>query len=315
MSQVDQILNYSFEVTGFKYQVKEFLTLGGWQKFYDEVATDFKWDESFWLNSVEALFGSLIIYLVFVYGVNFILGERKRGEKEPQNLWTSILKWLAVVHNLNMTLISLVCFCGTMYEVARIFWASQPGYGLFNLVCDPKIEYNHGKHTFWMYVYYLSKYVEYFDTVFIVLRRSELRFIHTYHHVITMMITYYSLFCEATGPWLIISLNTFVHIVMYYYYMLVTLDVKDIPWKNSLTDIQLTQFVLDITMLCVYIYWDLVSERPVGSHCNGNIVGAMLGVIIIGSFFIMFFRLRQANAKRMRLANEKKQQEKKLKAQ
>ncbi len=84
---------------------------------------------------------------------------------------------------------------------------------------------------------------------------------------------------------------------MYYYYLLVSVGVKDIPWKNSLTDIQLVQFVLDMISFALFIYWDNFYEKPRGNTCAGNTPGATLGFLIVFSFFILFFRLRMKNAR------------------
>jgi hypothetical protein len=56
--------------------------------------------------------------------------------------------------------------------------------------------------------------------------------------------------------WVPILLNTFVHIVMYYYYLLVIFGYKP-WWKMHLTDLQLVQFVLGKLIIHILIRLDI----------------------------------------------------------
>ncbi|KAF4525554.1 hypothetical protein B566_EDAN015111 [Ephemera danica] len=88
-------------------------------------------------------------------------------------------------------------------------------------------------HTCWWY--YFSKFTEFFDTFFFILRKknqhvSNLHVIHHGGHS-----TFFSL------------LNTFVHIIMYFYYMVAAMGPKYqkfIWWKKYLTALQMVQFVM-----------------------------------------------------------------------
>ncbi len=155
-------------------------------------------------------------------------------------------------------------------------------------------------------MYYVSKYIELLDTLIIVLRRSELRFIHTYHHVTTMFITFFGMVTNGTGQWVIILLNVWVHVIMYYYYMLISMGIRDIWWKMYLTDIQLVQFVVDMIAFTFYIFSDVMYERPRGNKCTGSLGGAILGDFIVASFFVLFYRLKMTNLRKMREARERR---------
>jgi fatty acid elongase 3 len=220
------------------------------------------------------------------------------------------MKYCALLHNFNMMVISFVCLIGLVYEVSVAYTKD----GMYAIICDPHQKYNNGKIIIWIYFYYISKYIELFDTFLLVLRRSQLRFIHTYHHVTTMFITFFGLATGGTGQWIIITLNVFVHVIMYYYYVQVTLG-RHVWWKTYVTDIQLTQFAIDVLFLSYYIYAELVYERPIGNSCSGDLTGAILCDIIVSSFFVLFFQLRQRNlrAARAKESSQKQQSlEKKL---
>ncbi|KAG2388726.1 hypothetical protein C9374_000165 [Naegleria lovaniensis] len=275
---------------------------------YVQVGGKFKWDDAVTpLSSLQSIGLTLVLYVIISYTISFILGTKtpKEMEEERKNptFFQKVLKWVAFLHNLNMTVISLVCFFGLLFEVAKIGLKD----GFYSLLCDPEHKYNVGYIPFWTYMYYMSKYVELFDTFLLVIRRSRLRFIHTYHHVTTMSICYYGLYTGGTGQWIPIALNTFVHIIMYYYYMKVTLGF-DVWWKMYLTDIQLVQFILDAATFTAYCYVEMFWERPRGNTCTGSFYGSLTGDIVVISFFFLFFKLRQENARALAKKKAAKEQ-------
>ena len=67
-------------------------------------------------------------------------------------------------------------------------------------------------------VYLISKVPELGDTIFIVLRKQRLIFLHWYHHVTVLIYCWYS-FSQYTAParWFVV-MNFIVHSIMYTYY-------------------------------------------------------------------------------------------------
>jgi elongation of very long chain fatty acids protein 7 len=115
------------------------------------------------------------------------------------------------------------------------------------------------------FVYYLSKLTEFADTVFFVLRKkkTQITWLHLYHHALTPMEAWllvkfisgefcfvsiklfklinenYLLGGNATFPNI---LNNFVHVLMYFYYMLSAMGPqyqKYLWWKRYMTELQI----------------------------------------------------------------------------
>ncbi|CAH2107196.1 unnamed protein product [Euphydryas editha] len=98
--------------------------------------------------------------------------------------------------------------------------------------------------------YYFSKFTEFFDTLFFVLRKKNehVSTLHVIHHGIMPMSVWFGLkFAPGGHSTFFALLNTFVHIVMYFYYMVSAMGPKYqkyIWWKKYLTAFQMVQFVL-----------------------------------------------------------------------
>uniref|UniRef100_A0A915P1T9 Elongation of very long chain fatty acids protein n=1 Tax=Meloidogyne floridensis TaxID=298350 RepID=A0A915P1T9_9BILA len=104
-----------------------------------------------------------------------------------------------------------------------------------------------GLWTFW---FCISKFAELGDTIFIVLRKRPLIFLHWYHHVATLnygLMSYVD--NTAFNSW-IVWLNFSVHAVMYSYYFLAACKIRLPAWfAQCLTSAQITQFLITLAIL------------------------------------------------------------------
>lgn len=104
-----------------------------------------------------------------------------------------------------------------------------------------------------LYMFYLSKTLDFFDTIFIVLGKKwrQLSFLHVYHHITIFLFYWLNSHVNYDGDiYLTILLNGFIHTVMYTYYFIcmhtkVPETGKSLPiwWKSSLTMMQMIQFI------------------------------------------------------------------------
>lgn len=99
-------------------------------------------------------------------------------------------------------------------------------------------------------VYWISKFIELLDTVYMVLRHKtrQISFLHVWHHsTITLLAdwAYTRSSIPAIVP--IVALNSAVHVVMYGYYALTALfPLHEFTWKKRITQMQMTQFLIAI---------------------------------------------------------------------
>ncbi|KAG7344361.1 GNS1/SUR4 family protein [Nitzschia inconspicua] len=98
--------------------------------------------------------------------------------------------------------------------------------------------------TFAVWIHYMDKYLEFFDTFFMVLRgrMDQVSFLHVYHHISIAWAWWFAILCYPGGDaYFGALLNSWIHVMMYSYYTLSLLKFN-CPWKKYLTQAQLLQF-------------------------------------------------------------------------
>lgn len=176
------------------------------------------------------------LYVVVIFGIQWFMKDRK-----PLQISLSLQLW-----NAWLALFSIVGSIVTSYGLLReIFFedglvASYTKVGGF-------FEGTVGLWTFW---FCISKFAELGDTIFIVLRKRPLIFLHWYHHVATLnygLMSYVD--NTAFNSW-IVWLNFTVHAVMYSYYFLAACKIRLPAWfAQCLTSAQITQFLITLAIL------------------------------------------------------------------
>eukprot|EP00052_Salpingoeca_macrocollata_P031319 m.322456 g.322456 ORF g.322456 m.322456 type:complete len:308 (-) comp26995_c0_seq1:30-953(-) len=116
----------------------------------------------------------------------------------------------------------------------------------YQLICNPFHPEKSGMARV-VWVFYMSKIFDFFDTVFIVLRRkwTQLSFLHVYHHTTIFLFYWLNVNGGYDGDvYYTVVLNSFVHLVMYAYYFCTTMNIT-LPsfLKPMVTYLQMSQFV------------------------------------------------------------------------
>ena len=148
--------------------------------------------------------GQTTTFILTYYAVVF--GGREVMRNRPPIKLNNIF----IIHNFYLTLISGALLVLFTQQLVPGLWRN----GLFDGVCGA---------TGWSqkllvlyYINYLTKYLELLDTVFLVLKKKPLTFLHTYHHGATALLCYTQLVGETSVSWVPITLNLGVHVVMYW---------------------------------------------------------------------------------------------------
>jgi elongation of very long chain fatty acids protein 4 len=149
-----------------------------------------------------------------------------------------------------------------------------------------------------VWVHYCDKYLEFFDTYFMVLRgkMDQVSFLHIYHHTTIAWAWWIALRYSPGGDiYFGALLNSIIHVMMYSYYALALMKVS-CPWKRHLTKAQLLQFtsVVIYTAVTGYKhYYNVPHEAIEGVQpsmqtyfiCCAVQVFEMVSLFVLFSFF------------------------------
>lgn len=118
--------------------------------------------------------------------------------------------------------------------------------------------------TFVLWVFYVSKILDFFDTLFMVLRGkwAQFSFLHIYHHFSIFFVYWVNFNVAYDGDiYFTIVANGFIHFVMYYYYLLTTFGARP-WWAAHLTSLQMVQFLCMMTQALFLLNDPACAEFP-----------------------------------------------------
>ncbi|KAK9875216.1 hypothetical protein WA026_006005 [Henosepilachna vigintioctopunctata] len=207
-------------------------------KYGDDRIHEFSLCDSVWKPlSIVAL------YVLFVKKI----GPWFMKDRQPYNVRNFVIVFdiIQIVANFYLT-----------YKISTNYFTSDDWY-----CCD--VDYsNHGigrTQFLIFYWYHLLKISDILDTIFFILKKNnrQISHLHIYHHSLMIIFSWMGLKFVAGGQSLsILFANTFVHGVMYSYYLLTAIDVRykeNKAIKKLVTQIQIGQFVLLLTMGVFYV--------------------------------------------------------------
>lgn len=161
---------------------------------------------------------------------------------------TIVMKLFQIGHNLFLTVLSFYM----VFEIVR--QAVINGYGVWlNNLDDSAAGWPMAKI---LWVFYISKIYEFLDTILMMIRKSfrQVTFLHVYHHCTIFPIWWVVCYMGPTGDsYFSAALNSFVHVVMYSYYLLATFNIS-VPWKSYITVFQMAQFAANFCQAAALLY-------------------------------------------------------------
>jgi len=230
------------------------------------------------------------IFIVIYYAVIFGGRELMRS-REPFKLRT-----LFLIHNFYLTAISGILLALFIEQLL----GTVVRKGVFFAICDREGGWTQPLVVLY-YLNYLTKYLELLDTCFLFLKKKPLTFLHCYHHGATALLCYTQLIGSTAVSWVPITLNLTVHVVMYWYYFQSARGVR-IWWKEWITRLQITQFVIDLGFVYFASWTYFVStyfpNLPSGGKCAGEEFAAFAGMGILSSYLFLFISFYFATYKK-----------------
>lgn len=175
-----------------------------------------------------------IIGTILYLNVSHYLKTQYRERSINRYINVGKVYWnICVLHNAFLVLFNLYIFKSIVGILSTRQWIVTHQY----FMADPQVD----RLIFW---FYLSKYYEYMDTFLIYLKGRDPIFLQKYHHIGAVFCWY--LCYEYKVDMIIFGtlLNSFVHTIMYSYYLLTLFRLPIRQFRIYLTLLQIIQLLV-----------------------------------------------------------------------
>ncbi|KAJ8264540.1 hypothetical protein GJAV_G00150480 [Gymnothorax javanicus] len=238
------------------------------KRFDERVAIE--WMQENWSKS----FVFCGLYAALVFGGQHFMRQRQKLElRKPLVLWS-----------LSLAIFSIIGAVRTGSYMLHVLYYS----GFKQSVCDQSF-YRAPVSKFWAYAFVLSKAPELGDTVFIVLRKQRLIFLHWYHHITVLLYSWYSYKDQVAGGGWFMTMNYLVHSLMYSYYA-----ARAAGWRVPrqcamvITATQIAQMAMGLAVSGLVYMW--MQEGRCPSHVDNIIWGSLMYFSYLLLFAAFFYQ-------------------------
>jgi len=226
---------------------------------------------SFAANNWPLAFGIVLAYLLFVW-----IGPQVMKERKPFDLVMPLAAWNGL-----LCVFSVIGMCKTVPTLLH----SLVVMPYEDTVCtNPVTSWGFGHSGYWVMLFIFSKIPELVDTVFIVLRKKPLIFLHWYHHVTVLLFCWSSYATMAASGLYFVAMNYTAHSLMYGYYCMKALNICP-KWFPTfiITASQIAQMIVG-TGVCISCWYYNVS----GKECFNDKSNLIAGALMYGSYLYLF---------------------------
>lgn len=236
-----------------------------------------------WRHTPNVLHGTPIVagvlYVAMVWLLPGFLVRNKLTNLAPK------IAPLMGVWNLFLSVLSFGMFFGIAIPYLQYYLQ----HGLWDVICDePRRFAQPGVNIVWLALFGYSKFFELVDTFFLIVKNPArpVAFLHWYHHLTVMWFTWYASNWRLSVGMAFASMNSIVHMFMYWYYFQTERGIYP-SWAKLLTIAQISQMVVGLLM---NIAWAWGYTNGYGCSCDKSDVILTMGLIMYGSYLFLFLK-------------------------
>ncbi|XP_067119135.1 putative fatty acid elongase 4 [Centruroides vittatus] len=209
------------------------------------------------------------IYISVTYLIAIVALQQRMKSRHPYDIRRAFVIWNGFLASFSI--------CTTLRIVPIIHFGFKH-FTFYDICCDKQLVDEVPQLAFWGMLFLFSKVWELGDTLMIVLSKKKLMFLHCYHHVTVLIMSWYSTYRQSSFLLIIAYVNLFVHSFMYTYFTTKCLNIKiSRRIVMFVTAIQTIQMIIVCAVSC-WIYWILIN----GHSCDTS-------VDVLKYYFILFF--------------------------
>jgi hypothetical protein len=207
-------------------------------------------------------------------GTSYYLNKNQNYFKElytTSKNYKNIIKYISIFHNLGLCLFSLYTFINLYFLIQVEYNSFHPkNWTINHYIVNDKIS-----NLNWLFLY--SKIWEFLDTWLILLKGQNTIFLQKFHHFGAVWIWYLSCYYNTSNIIIGTFFNSFVHTIMYFYYLLTTFGLRFNKIKPFITSLQLLQLFIGN---CINIWYVIIP--------NTNIIVLISIVCNLYTFTLIF---------------------------
>lgn len=150
-----------------------------------------------------------------------------------------------------------------------------------------------GRVGIWLLLFTLSKTPEMIDTVFLVLQKKKVIFLHWYHHLTVMLYCWHCYTSITPAGFTFASMNYTVHSIMYTYYFICACGFRRVvrPFAPLITGIQILQMIIGVMIVSYLTTQVFILKAP----CKANSYNICYGLLMYASYLVLFCKLFYSN--------------------
>jgi len=250
----------------------------------------------------------VVIYVVVIFGIKAYMQKRDFYDmRVPQMYWNTFLAIFSICGAIRM-LPFMLAFLFYEGKIAALCTSPVVGYG------------GAGPSALWTCLFIFSKVPELCDTIFVVLNKKPLMFLHWYHHITVLLYCWHSYSTRASVGLSFAAMNFTVHAFMYTYYAIQNKSSLDLSRAKDLTPasmraknltpeskeamkgplrvkallstvapgitvLQISQMVVGVYVMCA-VFPHLNDQKKVQCHTSRS--NWVWGLIMYMSYFVLF---------------------------
>jgi elongation of very long chain fatty acids protein 6 len=209
------------------------------------------------------------------------------------------LKRVFAVWNLSLSLFSIMGASRVVPYLVRELTNADNGTTfmdrfVFSVCGNSMTRYVDGPVGLWTFLFIYSKFPELLDTVFLVVQKKKVIFLHWFHHTTVLMYCWHAYHnAVSQGIWFA-AMNLSVHGIMYAYYFMGAINMRHVvrPFAPVITTIQILQMVGGIAVTVTASFHHDMNE-PTACYTDAANWKMGLGMysVYCGLFVVLFLNL------------------------
>uniref|UniRef100_A0A7S4IAG7 Elongation of fatty acids protein n=1 Tax=Vannella robusta TaxID=1487602 RepID=A0A7S4IAG7_9EUKA len=255
--------------------------------FINDSTTIFELIDTWWKD-----WGTLYVVVGVLYLPTIFTLQYLWRNQNPINI-----KYIRVLHNIFFCLFSALGAIELTPTMINTWKAAD--YSFHNTVCDGYFHYQ--VESFWVFAFVISKLFELLESLYFIVEKKPLSFLHWYHHFATYTFSCHALLMYNPSALYFAWMNLIVHAVMYLYYTLATITGKPPSWGIIVTIGQIIQMFIGVA-----VTYEVFNCRVLYDSIN-----AWFGLLMYISYvflFVRFFVLRYVLRGRRRSSKDTKKE-------